>query len=583
MQTDDTQTRAAEMLRSGLSQRAVSRELNLSRHNVRAIAGGISDLPSQKRSTPESVSLKGLAGRVSKDRPRSGLGTSYGALVNHALMTDNPDATVAMKAQFFDVDALTRVPHHKLVDQVIDASPEISRALWDFLRMSVAGYDVRVFYPGTNRARPHRRGQQILDEFRDTLKWKHGDESVIYREMLANGYTRGAMILELEMDDQGLYPVDLASPDPAVFCFKLIDDKWKLGQYQGPDWIEMDRITFRHVQLDKRGSRPEGHAPITGALFPALFLLGLFQDLRRVIANQGYPRLDIAVDTEQLAALLDDERFQSIEDFDDAADQLISIIQSKIADVGPGDAYVHLDLVKFTGVIGAITNELRGIDSIITSLERMVARGLKSTALNMIITDTAGESNANRQWEMYTESIKSVQNPAEVLIETVYELALRAYGIIADVSFKFATVRAAEAFRDAQTKRAEIENAGYMQDRGWLTPTEAAASVSSGGSVSDAVKATYGDNADKSAALSPYSDTNPDRESAEDAPRPTPDDDGVADGGSPNADEDRALTRILPPVPPTVKISELDKAEAVRRFDVINPALDGLLDAEIER
>lgn len=45
-------------------------------------------------------------------------------------------------------------------------------------------------------------------------------------------------------------------------------------------------------------------APVGSALFPALFLLGLMQDLRRVIANQGYPRLDVSVAVDRLVVLV---------------------------------------------------------------------------------------------------------------------------------------------------------------------------------------------------------------------------------------------------------------------------------------
>lgn len=566
MDRTDITHRASLMLQGGASQRQVADALGLSRHAVRKIANAKNTttalaVPDNVR-VPAGASLSGLAGRASKDHPNS-MNRWSGALAQVAPTSDFLGARGAMSMKLFDVGVLERTPLPKVIDQVVDGSPELSRALWDFLRMGVSGYECTVFRPGPGKA-PFKRGQELLDNFRESLKWKHGDESVIYRRLFANGYTRGAMIMELVMDERGRMPVDLVAPDPALFCFRMIDDEWVLGQYQNGEWVAMDRPTFRHVQLDQRGNRPEGHPPIAGALFPALFLLGMFQDLRRVIANQGYPRLDIKVNTEQLAALLASEIFESLEDFDAAAAKLTARIAEQINNVGPGEAYIHLDLVEMGAPIGALSAELQSIGTVIESLERMAVRGMKTMPLNMSITDAAGESNANRQWEMYTEAVKSIQRPAEILIETEYELALQAMGVIAQVEFRFATIRAAEAFRDAQTERIIIDNAALLQDRGWLTPNEAAQKAV--GFVSKAVKETYGDDADGSAATG-----GGDTDTSTDPP----------DEGTPNSDEDRQV-RLIPPVPQDVPVTALDDQHAADRFDEVIPDFAGMLDARVE-
>lgn len=564
----------AEKIRSlalaGSSQRDIARATGVSRYKVRAILA-----PQQraKQVQKSAISLKGLSGRISSDRPQSiGFG---GGFIDRALAATAGDA-VGMDTLLLDANSVANLPIDKLIDIAVNASPEVSRALWDFLRLAVGGYEVEVFKPNTKQKEPDEYGQATLDTFRQGLKVIHGDESVIYRSMFISAWMRGAMIVELEMDDQGKYPVDIVTPDPAKFSFKLVDDHWKLGQYQKNEWVEMDRVTFRHVQIDPKPGKPEGRAPVTSAMFPAIFLLGLYQDLRRVIANQGYPRLDISVDSDRLQAMIE-ENVDNVGDFMEFIDSVMADVTGNVGRVGPGDAYAHLDLIKMNAPIGVLGGDLNGITSVIDGLERMLVRALKTDPMSMALGDSAGETNANRNWEQKIEGVKAIQQPAEILLETIYEMALQAFGVIADVKFRFATTRASEELRDAQTETIKLNNAAFKQDRGWLTPNEAAQEAT--GTVSKAVAIAY-DEPDGSAATS----KNP-------APAPAPiaipatipvtTANDPAAPGSLALDGERRVKAFIPPAMPThVMISKDDIDNAIENFDKTVPNLKGILRAK---
>ncbi len=59
------------------------------------------------------------------------------------------------------------------------------------------------------------------------------------------------------------------------------------------------------------------------------------------------------------------------------------------------------------------------------------------------INEATSETHANRQWEIHVAGIKSIQHLVEFVFERLGGLALRAQGLAAVVSFKFAELRAA--------------------------------------------------------------------------------------------------------------------------------------------
>jgi hypothetical protein len=396
------------------------------------------------------------------------------------------------------------------------------------------------------------------------------------------------MVAELVLDDQ-FTAVDLATPDPATIKFRRKRDDvlgvvWEMGQWQNNEWVPLDRPTIRYIPIDPMPGKPYGRSPMMPALFPALFLLGFYQDLKRVIANQGYPRIDIAVKVEPIYKLLtggdpkkeaelSPEKVQSV--LKNLTDSTIAAFNS----VKPGDTYIHPDLVEVNQPVGAMgANSLGMVQSIIESLERMCIRGIKTISLLFGVADGVGEANANRQWEIHVAGIKNVQHLAENLIESEYEILLQAAGFMADVEMRFAELRAAEEFRDQQTLTAKIANYMQLMDRGMITPNAAAEELL--GYVSDAVALSYDDPDGSAVPL------------GEPEPEPTPtggndDGTGTSTDGAEEDENTTALSRMRTQRDGTAgdadsePIRETEIDEAIAWFDTEEPEYAGILEATI--
>lgn len=392
------------------------------------------------------------------------------------------DAESAWRFQDLDNDTLSRMSPQRLAEVLTDLSPDVSRALWDFLRMCNPGWTVQVFRPGGKTAFP--KGQQACDAFITQLGLYYGSFKIPVGYLFIGAFLRGSILGELVLDRRGRRPVDLATPDPASVRFRRVDDLergaiWQPFQWQGSEQVPLDRATICYIPVDPLPGPPYGRAIVAPALFTALFLLGLLHDLRRVVAQQGYPRIDLVVNLEKLKAMM-----PKSDDDDDEPDpkKLAAWVKAAVAEVErfyaqlqPESAYVHTDAIEVKRPVGAVdSSSLGAVDGLIKALERMLVRGLKTMPLMMGTTDGVSEANANRQWEIYAAGIKSIQHLVEAMLERLLTLALQVQGIAAVVRFRFAELRAAEEERDARTQKQRQDNAAHAFDRGWISQQEAA-------------------------------------------------------------------------------------------------------------
>lgn len=286
-----------------------------------------------------------------------------------------------------DERTLDRLPMSRLVELVCDLSPEVSKGVWDFQRLGNPGWEYKVLAPKSKDETEDKDGKAILDEFLDRLKERHGSVDVIINKLFLGGMLRGAIAAELVFDTDRMTGYELATPDPQSFTFRQVDDpilkrRWQIGQFQGRDFVPLEYPTIKYVPIDPLPGRPEGRAPITAALFGAIFLLGLLHDIRRVVAQQGWPRLDLELQLDALMSSLPDEIAENPEELRKHVQQITDEVVAVFSELEPDDAYVHTNLVKVNRPVGAVdASSLSSIDKLIVVVERLTVRGLKSIPL----------------------------------------------------------------------------------------------------------------------------------------------------------------------------------------------------------
>jgi hypothetical protein len=389
-----------------------------------------------------------------------------------------------------DDATLSRTTPTRLMELLANLSPDVSRALYDYQRLCNAGWEALAYIPGTRD--PSDKGQAALDAFRGRLGALYGTPDVVVDRLFLEDFLRGAQLAELVLDPTGRVAIDLATPDPAVIRFRRRDDDargpvWQMCQWQGGQLVDLDRETICYVPVDPFPGSPYGRPMAAPALFTALFMLGLLHDLRRVVAQQGYPRLDFKVNSEVLRAMMADQGVTDPAQKKAWIEAAIAAIKTEYASLAPDDAFVHLDAVDVNQPVGAMSDSSLGmVDGLIKALERQTVRALKSHPFLFGLSESTTETQANRQFEMMAQSIRSVQHRAENLLSRLFGLALRVQGIAATVEVRFAENRASEAQKDETVLGLKIDNYVRMRDQGWIDQEEAAFAVTGHEPVADA-------------------------------------------------------------------------------------------------
>lgn len=417
---------------------------------------------SQPPDPPRGFSRGG--GRVSTDSPWQFFG-------GYPFVLPPDEINEGWRVVNLDAATIRGMSAPRLLRVLADLSPDVSRSLWDFLRLVNPGFEATATYPNSDRRHP--QGQRALDAWTKSLQTLYGSMDVVIGRLHFGAFLRGALMAELVLDEQGRYPIDFATPDPSTARFRRTNDPvrgqiWELGQFQKSRWVLLDRPTIKYVPVDPAPGVPYGRSPAAPALFNSLFLLGLLGDLRRTVAQQGYPRYDLLINLEQLALLAgpsikaDPEAWKR---FVDATTEAVSVAYNQLE---PDSAFVHTDMVEVRPPTGAVSSDvLRGVSELIQVLERQLARALKSMPLLMGMVDGSSEANANRQWEIQAAGVKSVQHLSESLLSDLGTLMLNAQGINAECTWRFAELRAAELYRDAMTKALMVDTATKTYLMGW--------------------------------------------------------------------------------------------------------------------
>lgn len=376
-----------------------------------------------------------------------------------------PNALTYWKDHGFDTKALSKASPTKLLEVLADVSPDVSRALWDFLRFAISGYEIKAYNVGTKT--PNKKAQTQLDIITAAIGKRHGTIDILFGEFFMSAFVRGAFFSERVFADDNRTLIDIVAPDPATVRFMKVKDivtgadVFQLGQLNiQQQFVPLDTDRVIYLPVDKFPGSPYGRSPIAPAVFSVLFLISLMNDIKRVISQQGYPRLDIEVDMKELAQILPAETLENPEVFQRWVNAAINDVKKAYAKLQPESAFVHTSIIKLHQNTGTLDiNSLGMIGSIISNLESMAMKALKSMPLLLGAAEGVAESTANRQWEVYVSSVQMVQHGCENMMQSHLEAALQAIGVLADVKVRFAELRASELLRDQMVLQLTISNA----------------------------------------------------------------------------------------------------------------------------
>jgi hypothetical protein len=363
----------------------------------------------------------------------------------------------------------------QLIDIFADAHPDLSFALWNFIRMSNSGYSITCKKLNGN---PDPTGEKNLKELLtrfeapNVLQFeKSRSIDRVINQMIQSVVTRGATACELVLTPKRDDVAFIAPVDPATVDFVYDGQRYKPSQNMRS--VDLDIPTFFYEGLDERIDDPYGRSPIMSAIHMVIFQLQILNDLKAVVHNQGYPRLDLKVIEEVLLnrmpiSIRNNEQKKQ----EWLKDRLQEIIDMYSA-LEPDDAFVHFDSVE----IGMAGEAKAMIDpqKLMQVIDNLIMSGLKtlSTILGRRSTGNT-ESFAKIEIKLYLKGVEAIQQVVETVLSRALTLALNIRGKQAIVNFKFKPLEIRTELEQAQFEQVALLNYAFMRDQGWIDQDEAA-------------------------------------------------------------------------------------------------------------
>ena len=363
-----------------------------------------------------------------------------------------------------------------LLDILMDAHPDMSFAIWNFLRMSNSGYTVKC--TKVTNSNPYPQGEKDLDELFKRFEApnvmqfeKSRSIDRVLNQLLLSVITRGACACELVLAPKNNDVAFIAPVDPATIDFKYEGGRYV--PYQNQQKLSLDIPTFFYEGLDEKIDSPYGRSPIISAIHMVFFQLQVLNDIKAVVHNQGYPRLDIKVIEEVLLARMP----ISIRNNEKLKQEWLSSRLKEIIDMysslEPDDAFVHFDSVE----IGMTKEGQALIDpqKLMTVIDNLIMSGLKtlSTILGRRSTGNT-ESFAKIEIKLYLKGVEAIQAVVETVMSRALTLALNIRGKQGIVEFKFKPLEIRTELEQAQFEQIALQNYAFMRDQGWIDQEEAA-------------------------------------------------------------------------------------------------------------
>ena len=393
---------------------------------------------------------------------------------------DNFDATAIFESK--------QLTYAQILAILPDLDPDVSMALNNMLRLSNTDMSVKV-YKGLKTEVIDQAAQNNVDTFLKGINRHYGGLKNLINQLNMSAYLQGAMSIEAVLDEKNKTVIDFAPINPFSIHFLHVGDNSDLSptQYQlkpaqgraiiNANYVVMNPLTFWYSPVDPAIGDPYGRPPAGPAIGDVMFMMRIMYDLRKVIHNQGWPRIDVTVITEMIKNMAPDAIKNDANKYVAFINEQVNKIVTAYSDLKPDDTFVHNDGVKVEMVGETSRGALMDPSALLLSIERRIIRGLKQLPMLMGSNEGTTETHGTVQYEIYTKTIESFQNLVENILAEALELKLRMDGIQATVVVEFDKVRSSQRLLDAQAYQLEIQNQVALVDKGWISNDEASLEI----------------------------------------------------------------------------------------------------------
>jgi hypothetical protein len=409
-------------------------------------------LTSEKKPIPKNkdadISITDAPPIMTRANRRATVDTPFN-IFNDFTWIEPGDDDTDWRLTLIDEETLPNVKARDLIKMLVNASPDVDRALHDFLRYCNSSWELR----GEND-----RAQKILDDFLKQLEDIGQSLNVKIEMALSGSFTTGAFFLELVFDEVGRKAVNLAVIDPMLARYRRVEDPvhgqiWHLGQIIDGEFISFfGDNTIIYEPVNPVVDSPFGRPMINSAIFSVVFQLGLLKSTRQVVETQAWPKGIWKVDRKLLY-----ETEVPPNKIDEVVESTKAMLENVWSKIKKTQAPIVGSEVSYEIVSAMNRASLSGVDMLERTLERWIIRALKTQPVLFGSNEGISEAHADVQLLSHGIFINSVQASLEALFVRLFTQVLRAEGEASTPYFRFARINAAERKREAEILRSQLQ------------------------------------------------------------------------------------------------------------------------------
>lgn len=368
------------------------------------------------------------------------------------------------------------------IDLLIDESSDLSQALWNFIRLSNVGHEMKIYRPGDNKQDESGRLTDAEARWREfaarinSLSNAGLDGLIDQLHLLA--FTRGAMACEVEVSALLDDIVDVYPVIPQTVIWELEERngrmKWVPYQYQLRGKVSLEQANFFWVPTDPNVDDPRGRLILKPALAALDFQIQVLTDLQQVIHNQGWPRYDISIVVERLMQYMPPDVKADAQKQRQWMKEHIEWIREMFESLEPDDSFIHFDDTVVDMGKGAVSAG-RGLDvrAVQEMLDVQMLTAAKQVNVMMGRVNSSTESWGTVQFRIFVSGLMSIQRGSKRLIEEICRLWLRVHGIqgVPVFTHNLIDYESEKQRMDIQNQKAAFYKLAQLM--GWVSGNEA--------------------------------------------------------------------------------------------------------------
>lgn len=385
----------------------------------------------------------------------------------------SPTEDADWKLKSFTEEQLATKSFSEMLDILVDAAPDLDRALSDMEMQIVTRYSITFLEDDASAD----TATNIVQDAIDTMNYVRKESlRTKLKRLVASGYLKGAFFVEVVFNN-GFF-VDIRVIDPLRARFEQREDEeqgqyWQLGQEVNGEFVALDSDNVFYVPLNPVEDKPYGRSMVGTAIFPMVYLLGLMKDGRQVIKTQAWPTQVALIDRQKFIEAAGENNVEIYDELDGLVQRLQTKLEEDFKNATQGSQHIYGNEVSFEQIGNMGRSNFSAMEMIKDILKEWIIQALKQYPATFgIQKGNALSTNADQQLELFTTFISTFQGELEELMNSCFTRILTDAGNSSTPVFQLQRDNSLVDKQRAERVKLKTENLSMWLEDGVITRQE---------------------------------------------------------------------------------------------------------------